>query len=90
VVQRAHRRRLGDLAELGGRRVLALGQPVDLVVEQQDRQVDVAPQRVDEVVAADRQPVAVTGDDEHLEVRPATRPCPVAIAGARPWIEWNP
>ena len=53
-----------------GRRVLALGQPVDLVVEQQDREVDVAAQGVDEVVAADRQAVAVAGDDPHVEVGP--------------------
>ena len=67
-VDRAHRRRLGDLAELGGGRVLALGQAVDPVVEQQDRQVDVAAQGVDQVVAADRQAVAVAGDDPHVEV----------------------
>ena len=61
---------LVTLPELAGRRVLALGQPVDLVVEQQDREVDVAAQRVDEVVAADRQRVAVAGDDPHVEVGP--------------------
>ena len=64
----AVRRRLRHLAQLGGGRVLALGQPVDPVVEEQDRQVDVAPQRVDEVVAADRQRVAVAGDHPHVEV----------------------
>ena len=67
---RAERRALGDLADLGRRRVLALGQPVDAVVEQQDRQVDVAAQGVDQVVAADRQPVAVAGDHPHVEVGP--------------------
>jgi hypothetical protein len=69
-VQRAERRGLGDLALLGGRRVLALGQPVDPVVEQQDLQVDVAAQRVDQVVAADRQRVAVTGDHPDGQVGP--------------------
>ena len=69
-VDRAERRRLGDLAELARRRVLALGQPVDLVVEQQDREVDVAAQGVDQVVAADRQAVAVAGDHPHVEVGP--------------------
>jgi hypothetical protein len=73
VVERAHRRRLGDLAELGRRRVLALGQPVDPVVEQQDLQVHVAAQRVDQVVAADRQRVAVAGDDPDRQVRPRRR-----------------
>ena len=68
VVQRTHRRRLGDLADLRGRRILALGQPVDPVVEQQDRDVDVAAQRVDQVVAADRQRVAVAGDHPHRQV----------------------
>ena len=53
-----------------GGRVLALGQPVDPVVEQQDRQVHVAAQRVDQVVAADRQRVAVAGDHPHRQVRP--------------------
>ena len=69
VVHRAHRRGLGDLAGLGGGGVLALGEAVDPVVEQQDRHVDVAAQGVDEVVAADRQGVAVAGDDPHREVR---------------------
>ena len=68
VVQRAHRGGLGDLADLRRRRVLPLGQAVDPVVEQQDRQVDVASQRMDQVVAADRQRVAVTGDDPHRQV----------------------
>ena len=69
VVERAERRRLGDLAHLRGRRVLALGQAVDLVVEQQDGDVHVAAQGVDQVVAADRQRVAVAGDDPDVEVR---------------------
>ena len=67
-VERAERRRLGDLADLRGGGVLALGQAVDLVVEQQDLEVDVAAQRVDQVVAADRQRVAVTGDDPDRQV----------------------
>ena len=73
VVDRPHRRRLGDLPDLGRRRVLALGQPVDPVVEQQDLEVDVAAQRVDQVVAADRQRVAVAGDDPHRQVGPGDR-----------------
>ncbi len=63
-------RRLGLLAQLRGRRVLALGQAVDAVVEQQDLEPDVAAQHVDQVVAADRQRVAVAGGDPHLEVGP--------------------
>ena len=69
VVERAERRALRDLPDLARRRVLALGQTVDLVVEQQDREVHVPAQRVDQVVAADREPVAVAGDDPHVEVR---------------------
>src|SRR3712207_8089365 len=46
---------LRDLALLAGGRVLALRQAVDPVVEQQDLEVDVAPQRVDQVVTADGQ-----------------------------------
>ena len=68
VVERAHRGGLGDLAGLGGGGVLALGEAVDPVVEQQDRHVHVAAQRVDQVVAADGQRVAVTGDDPDREV----------------------
>src|SRR5207249_10203359 len=56
------------LAELGLWGVLALRQAVDAVVEQDNRDVDVAAQRVQKVVAADTEAVAVAGDDEDLEV----------------------
>ncbi len=69
VVERSLGAGLGDLALLGGGGVLALGEAVDPVVEQQDLQVDVAAQGVDEVVAADAQGVAVAGDDPHGQVR---------------------
>ena len=68
-VDRAHRRRLRPLAELRRRRRLALGQAVDPVVEHDHRQVDVAAHRVQEVVAADRQRVAVARDHPDHEVR---------------------
>ena len=64
----AERRRLRDHAALGGRRRLPLREPVDLVVEHQDLQRHVAAQRVDQVVAADRQRVAVAGHDPDREV----------------------
>jgi hypothetical protein len=89
VVERAERRGLRDLADLARRRELALREAVDLVVEQQDGDVDVAAQRVDQVVAADRQAVAVTRHDPHVEVGRATAR-PVAMAGARPWMECIP
>ena len=53
VVLRPERRGLSDLALLARRRVLPLGEPVDLVVEEQDLQRHVAA-GVDQVVAADR------------------------------------
>ena len=65
LVDRACGRRARPLAARARRRVLALRQPVDLVVEEQDGDVHVAPQRVDEVVTADRQRVAVAGHDPH-------------------------
>jgi hypothetical protein len=42
--------------------------PTSEVGEEQDRQVDVAPQRVDEVVATDRQRITVAGHHEDCEV----------------------
>ena len=65
--------RLGDLRHLGGRRVLPLGQAVDLVVEHQDVHPDVAPQGVDQVVAADREGVTVPGDHPDVEIRATGR-----------------
>ena len=67
---RALRARLGARAEPRGRRILALGQAVDLVVEQDDLQIDVAADGVDQVVAADGQAVAVAGDDPDVQVGP--------------------
>ena len=67
-VQRPGGGRLGHLADLGGGGVLALGEAVDPVVEQQDRQVHVAAQRVDQVVAADRERVPVAGDHPDVQV----------------------
>ena len=46
-----------------GGRVLAFGEAVDAVVEEEDFEVDVAAEDVDEVVAADGEGVAVAGDD---------------------------
>ena len=51
-----------------GRRILPLRQPVDLIVEQQDLAVEIAAKHVHCVVAADRQSVAVAGDDPHVEI----------------------
>ena len=69
LLDRSVGRRLGDLAELRGGRVLALRQSVDLVVEEDDVQVHVAADGVDEVVAADGQRVAVTGRHPDVQAR---------------------
>ena len=69
VVDRPDRGRLGLLAELRGRRGLALRQAVDPVVEHDDLDVDVPPHRVEDVVAADRERVAVAGDHPDHELR---------------------
>ncbi len=61
---------LGDLADLARRRVLPLGQAVDTVVEQQDLQIHIPAQRVDQMVPADRQRVAVAGHHPDAEVAP--------------------
>ena len=58
---------------LGRRRRLALGHAVDVVVHHDVGQVDIAPARVQEMVAADRIAVAVAAGDEHGEIR-AARP----------------
>src|SRR5438477_8952834 len=50
------------------RRVLALGQSVDLVVEQNDVEVDVAAQHVQHVVAADGQAVAIARHHPYVEI----------------------
>ncbi len=68
VVQGAHRRGLGVFADLGGGGVLAFGKTVDLVVEKNDVDVEVSPERVNQVVAPDGKGVAITGDDPHAEL----------------------
>src|SRR5713226_9268289 len=52
-------RRFGLLVELRGRRVLAFRQTVDLIVEEQDLDADVAPQHMNGVIPADRKRVAI-------------------------------
>ncbi len=62
-------RRGGRTRPLAGRgRVLALGQTIDLIIEEQDLHVHVAPQDVQRVIAADGQAVAVAGDHPHVEL----------------------
>ena len=68
LLDRAVGRGLGDFAQLGRRRVLSFGQTVDLVVEEDAVEVDVAPDGVDEVIAADGQRVAVARADPDAQV----------------------
>ena len=71
IIDRAHRCALGHLAQGRSRRILPLGQPINPVVEQQDVDVEIAPDGVHQVVAADRQRVAVARDHPHRQVGPA-------------------
>ena len=48
---------------------MAFGQAVDLIVEQQNVDVDVAAQRMEQMVAADGQRVAVAGHDPDVKIR---------------------
>ncbi len=64
----AERSGFGFLADFGRRRILALGEPVDLVVEQQNLQADVAAQHVNGVIAADGEGIAVAGDHPDVEI----------------------
>jgi hypothetical protein len=58
--------------------------PVDPVVEQHDLDVRVAAHQVDDVIAADRERVAVAGDEPHRKLGVRDLDFPVATAGARP------
>ena len=55
-------------AGIRGRRELALGQPVDAVVLDDVNQRDVAAQHVDELADADRDRIAVAGDDDAQQI----------------------
>ncbi len=61
------RRGLGDRPELGGGAVLPLGEAVDLVVEQYQVDVHIAPYGMDEMVAADSKRVTVAARLPHAE-----------------------
>ena len=71
IIDRSERRALGHLPQGRSRRVLPLGQSINPVVEQQDVDVEIPPDGVHQVVAADRQGVAVAGDHPHRQVGPA-------------------
>jgi hypothetical protein len=62
--------RAADLSRHRGRRELALGQPVDLVIEQQHLDVGIAPKCVDQMTGADTQPVAIAGHHPDIQIGP--------------------
>jgi hypothetical protein len=68
VIDRTHRRRGGHHVESRRRRVLALREAIHAIVEEEDLEVEVAPDRVKQVVAADRQPVAIPRHHPHREL----------------------
>ena len=70
VFQVEIRRRRGACTEGSRGRYLSAGHTVDEVVDQKDRQVEVAARRVDQVVATDSGEIPVAGDDDHLHVWP--------------------
>ena len=68
VVDRAVGRRLGDLSEGRGRRVLAFCQAVDAVVEHHNVDVQVSPNGVHQVISTDAHAIAVSRDNPNLHV----------------------
>ena len=68
VVNRSRGRRLRLLTKLRSRTVLTFRQTVDAVVEKNVVDVEVAPNCVNEVVAADRKCVTIAGDHPHTQV----------------------
>src|SRR6266480_2739503 len=69
ILDRAERSGGRARAAARGRRVLTLGQPVNLVVEQDDVQVHVAAQHVQHVIAADGQPIPIARHHPDVELR---------------------
>ena len=68
LLDRAVGRGLGDFTQLRGGGVLALREAVDLVVEEDEIQIDIATNGVDEVVTTDGQRVAVARSHPDREV----------------------
>src|ERR1700754_4598076 len=60
--------RLGDLPFLRGGRILPLGQPIDLVVKQQDVQVEIAAQQMDSVIPPNTETIPVARDDPDAQL----------------------
>ncbi len=63
-------RRFGSLAKFGGWRVLPFGQPVNLIIENDDRQIDIASHHMQEMVTADAQRITVARDNPNVQIGP--------------------
>ena len=80
----AERSRRGQPRLRRGRRHLAAGHAVDLVVEHQAGQLEIAPAGVDQMIAADGETVAVAGDDDDMQI--GTRQREAGRIGQRPAV----
>ena len=69
MIYRAIRRRRRIRTLPRGRRILPFGKPVNLVVEQHHLTIQIAPQQMHRVVAANRQAIAVAGDNPNIQIR---------------------
>jgi hypothetical protein len=69
MIDRAIRRGRRARALAAGGGVLSLGEAVNLVVEQQDLAIEVTAQHMHRMVAADRERIAIAGDDPHVQLR---------------------
>lgn len=67
VVEGAKRGGGRVLIFFGSGRILAFGQAVYLIVEQEDIEVEVAPQYMDEVIAANGEAIAIAGNDPYVQ-----------------------
>ena len=70
-----------QINERGGRS-LTTCHAGDFVVQHHAGEIEIAPEGVDQVIAADREAVAVAGDHDHLQVR--ARELETCGAGERP------
>src|SRR4029079_13207945 len=69
MVNGASRCRFGLLAEFGSRIVLTLGQPIDSIVEEHIIDIEIATDRMNEMVTADRQGITIAGDYPDAQIR---------------------
>src|SRR5882724_6751493 len=68
TIEGAVRSGFGFLVQLGSRRILALGEAVDAIVEEKNFEADVAAKHVNGVIAADGKGVTVAGGDPNFEI----------------------